>query len=75
MCNFCFRAHVASNIENCPCFGRHCSSHLQGECVESERFWKPCIEHAVGGELHPHKSHTFSLKVVTAVFAETSFNS
>jgi hypothetical protein len=33
------------------CFSKHCSYHLQGECVEVGDFWKPYIGQAVGGEL------------------------
>jgi hypothetical protein len=29
-------------------FGKHCSFHLQGECVFV--FWKPYIEQVLGGE-------------------------
>jgi hypothetical protein len=32
-------------------FGKHCSCHLQGECVVVERSWKPYIGQAVGGGL------------------------
>jgi hypothetical protein len=32
-------------------FGKHCSCHLQDECVVVGRFWKSCIWQAVGGEL------------------------
>jgi hypothetical protein len=28
-------------------FGKHYTSHLQGECVLSVRFWKPYIEQAI----------------------------
>jgi hypothetical protein len=31
-------------------FGKHCSYHLQGECVFVGCFWKPCIEQVVGYE-------------------------
>jgi hypothetical protein len=32
-------------------FGKHCSCHLQGECVVAGRFWKSYIGQAVGGAL------------------------
>jgi hypothetical protein len=32
-------------------FGKHCSCHLQGECVEAGQFWKPYIGQATSGEL------------------------
>jgi hypothetical protein len=32
-------------------FGKHYSCHLQGDCVEVGRIWKPYIGQAVGGEL------------------------
>jgi hypothetical protein len=31
-------------------FGKHCSCHLQGECIKVGCFWEPCIGQAVGGE-------------------------
>jgi hypothetical protein len=33
-------------------FGKHCSCHLQGECVVVAHFWKPYIGQAVGGEMY-----------------------
>jgi hypothetical protein len=33
------------------CFGKHCSCHLQGECLDVGRFWKPYIGQAVSIEL------------------------
>jgi hypothetical protein len=32
-------------------FDKHCSCHLQGECVVVRQFWKPYIGQAVGGKL------------------------
>jgi hypothetical protein len=32
-------------------FGKHCSSHLQCECVVVGRIWQPYIGQAVGGDL------------------------
>jgi hypothetical protein len=61
-------------------FGKHCSCHLQGECVVVGRFWKPYIGQEVGGELHlmvltggaeERAAITFTLKMATTVFAET----
>jgi hypothetical protein len=33
------------------CCGKHCSCHLQGECVVVGCFWKPYIGHVVGDRL------------------------
>jgi hypothetical protein len=32
-------------------FGKHCSCHFQGDCVEVRRFWKRYIGQAVDGDL------------------------
>jgi hypothetical protein len=40
-----------------PRFGKHCSCHLQGECLVVRRFWesKACVGQAVGGEFEWEK--------------------
>jgi hypothetical protein len=32
-------------------FGRHCSCHPQGDCVDAGRFWMSCVGQAVDNEL------------------------
>jgi hypothetical protein len=32
-------------------FGKHCTCHIQGECIVVGRFWKPYIGQAIGGDL------------------------
>jgi hypothetical protein len=55
-------------------FGKHCSCHLQVECVLVGRFLNPYIGQAVGGEWDvtgPSNQHIFTLKMATAMFAKT----
>jgi hypothetical protein len=53
---------------------KHCSCHLQCEYVMVERFWKPYIGQAVGGELNlliggAEERHQLSL-----AFSNSSFS-
>jgi hypothetical protein len=68
-------------------FGKHCNCHLQSEYVVAGCFWKPYIGQAVCGELDlmvliggaeerdEPNHYTFTLKMVTAMSAETLDNS
>jgi hypothetical protein len=46
-----FRDEPCQMFRIFQCFGKHCSCHLQGECVLVGHFWKPYIGQAIHGEL------------------------
>jgi hypothetical protein len=65
-------------------FGKHCSCHLQGECVVVGRIWKPYIGAGSrwrigydGADWWNGRAgyyHTFTPKMATAMFVETLDN-
>jgi hypothetical protein len=55
-------------------FRKHCSCHIQGESIVFGSFGRPYIGHALRLAKSPNH-YTYTLKVATAVFAETLDNS